>query len=105
MAKSVQPSTWENGFQEPSTGMPWMHEWSRDDEEESYVTPPSKEVVTSEAHNSLGINMLRTWPTIYDGTNNPHGVPEWWHPSTEVDVVICGGEQNSQARQYAANEQ
>lgn len=91
MAKSVQPFTWERGFQEPSTGAPWQYQPSSDDEDDCYVTPPSKEMVTSERHNQLGINVLRTWPTLYDGTNNPHGIPEWWKPSNEVDVLICGG--------------
>jgi hypothetical protein len=93
MAKSVEPFTWEKGFQEPSTGTPWVYECASDDDDDDdgYTVAPSVEVVTSEAHNELGINVLRTWPTIYDGTNNPHGVPEWWSPASEVDVVICGG--------------
>ncbi|KAJ5170458.1 uncharacterized protein N7500_003241 [Penicillium coprophilum] len=33
---------------------------------------------------------LRTWPTLYDGTASPHGVPEWWKPLNQVDVLICG---------------
>lgn len=96
MAKSVLPSTWENGFKEPGKGAPWVAESSvaneAEDEELHYTTPPSSEILTSEVHNELGLNVLRTWPTIYDGTNTPHDLPEWWAPSSEVDVLVCGGE-------------
>lgn len=91
MAKSVQAYTWENGFAELSTGSPWGRECSADDEEGVFVTPPAREIVTSDGHNDHGINVLRTWPTLYDGTNDPHGVPDWFKPSNEVDVIICGG--------------
>lgn len=92
MAKSISPFTWERGFREPSSGMPWQWEPASDAENDAYITPPSKELLTSTAHNSLGINVLRTWPTIFDGTNNPHGMPQWWNPESEVDVLIVGGE-------------
>lgn len=62
-----------------------------DNDPEAYISPPSKELVTSQAHNELGINIIRTWPTLYDGTNNPHGLPTWWKPSRDVDVLIVGG--------------
>ncbi|KAI1486884.1 FAD binding domain-containing protein [Biscogniauxia mediterranea] len=93
MARALPPSTWENGFKAPSTGTPWV--WENEDPEtkndpEAYVTPPSKDLITSSVHNSLGISVIRTWPTLYDGTNNPHGIPSWWKPSKEVDVLICG---------------
>ncbi|KAI0872293.1 FAD binding domain-containing protein [Hypoxylon argillaceum] len=52
--------------------------------------PPSKEIVTSDVHNGLGINVIRTWPSIYNGSNNPHGVPSWWAPLEQVDVLIVG---------------
>ena len=96
MAKSLLPSTWENGFREPRQDASWAIE-SRipkdaGDEGPSYTTPPSSEILTSEVHNELGLNVLRTWPTIYDGTNTPHDLPYWWAPSSEVDVLICGGE-------------
>ena len=100
MAFAVPPSTWENGFKQPSTGTPWVWNHSESENEDghsesahderAYVTPPSKELVTSPAHNQLGINVVRTWPTLYDGTNNPHGLPNWWKPSQEVDVLIVG---------------
>jgi hypothetical protein len=90
MAKSVQPSTWERGFQEPSD----IRQWEIENDDADFSLPPSKEVVTSPQHNELGINVLRTWPTLYDGTNTPHGIPPWWKPQKEVDVLICGGRMN-----------
>lgn len=94
MAKAVEPATWENGFKAPSTGTPWV--WPplgqavADDDTDAYVSIPSQELVTSAAHNDLGVNLQRTWPTMYDGTNSPHGTPDWWVPKTEVDVLIVG---------------
>ncbi|KAK0615276.1 FAD binding domain-containing protein [Bombardia bombarda] len=99
MATSIPPSTWENGFRQPATKTeaPWL--WKSDDGEQSeaddddpdaFLAPPSKELVTSSAHNSRGINVIRTWPTLFDGTNNPHGTPSWWKPVEEVDVLIVG---------------
>ncbi|KAI1324238.1 FAD binding domain-containing protein [Xylariaceae sp. FL0255] len=95
MAFAVPPSTWENGFKQPSTGQPWLTSNTKqngdpEDDPTAYVTPPSKEIVTSDAHNDLGINVIRTWPTLYDGTNNPHGIPNWWKPQEQVDVLISG---------------
>ena len=96
MAKSVLPSTWKNGFKEPGRKAPWVIDSSLENEAENkrshYTTPPSIEILTSEVHNELGLNVLRTWPTIYDGTNTPHDLPDWWAPKSEVDVLICGGE-------------
>ncbi|TRX93220.1 hypothetical protein FHL15_005799 [Xylaria flabelliformis] len=94
MAFAKPPATWENGFKQPATGRSWVpdhaQEDGNDDDPHVYVTPPSKEIVTSDVHNDLGINVIRTWPSIYDGTNNPHGVPTWWAPSEQVDVLIVG---------------
>ena len=64
---------------------------SEDGERAHYIIPPAEEPLTSTVHNSLDLNALRTWPTIYNGTESPHGVPDWWDPSDEVDVLICGG--------------
>jgi phenol 2-monooxygenase (NADPH) len=89
MAKSVMPSKWTNGFRELGEGTPWAKK-TECDEEPHYVTPPSAELLTSPVHNSLGLNVMRTWPTIYDGTNSPHGLPLWWKPEKEVDVLIAG---------------
>ncbi|EDU42704.1 FAD binding domain containing protein [Pyrenophora tritici-repentis Pt-1C-BFP] len=86
MAKSVASFTWERGFREPSA----IPQWETDNDIDGTTLPPSKEVVTSSQHNDLGVNVLRTWPTLYDGTNNPHGIPAWWKPQKEVDVLICG---------------
>lgn len=94
MARALPPHTWENGFKKPihASATPWV--WKndeQDDDSHSFVTPPSKELLTSTAHNRVGINVIRTWPTLFDGTNNPHGTPDWWKPSDEVDVLIVGG--------------
>lgn len=93
MAKSIPPSSWTNGFREPAKCDAWAQELPLDGEtqEPHYVTPPSAEVLTSSVHNHLGLNVLRTWPTLYDGTRTPHNIPGWWQPSDEVDVLICGG--------------
>ena len=93
MATSVLPSTYKNGFRQPRKGTPWVvgaKEIFYDDEPH-WVTPPSSEILSSDVHNSFGLNTIRSWPTMYDGTNSPHGLPKWWKPSTEVDVLICGG--------------
>lgn len=93
MAFAIRPSTFENGFKQPATGEPWVWNDGEDeaDDPNSYVTPPSKEIVTSDAHNNLGVNVIRSWPTLYDGTNSPHGIPSWWKPAEKVDVLISGG--------------
>ncbi|KAI3327548.1 FAD binding domain-containing protein [Xylariaceae sp. AK1471] len=88
MAKAVASSTWENGFRQPTDGSPWR--WEDGDDVDGYVTAPSTELATSTVHNDLGISVIRTWPTMYNGTNNPHGIPSWWTPSEKVDVLICG---------------
>ncbi|GAP82679.2 putative FAD binding domain-containing protein [Rosellinia necatrix] len=94
MAFAVPPSTWENGFKQPAKGRPWVFDYTQGDEVDAdpnaYVTPPSQEIVTSDLHNDMGINVIRTWPTLYDGTNSPHGVPAWWKPTEQVDVLISG---------------
>lgn len=95
MAKAVLPSTWELGFRAPSSGTPWVQGVGIEEiagDPDAYICLPSKDVVTSSAHNHHGINTMRTWPTLYDGTNSPHGLPSWWNSSSEVDVLICGGE-------------
>jgi phenol 2-monooxygenase (NADPH) len=108
MAKSIQSFTWKKGFREAGEGRPWATEEDRNGyvnghgngngngngvvkEQSHYVTPPFAEALTSTVHNDLGLNTLRTWPTIYNGTSSPHGLPGWWKPSGEVDVLICGG--------------
>ena len=95
MAKAIPPYTFENGFKQPSIENPWLFGLANNDNDDirAYVPPPSKELVTSSVHNSLGINIARAWPTLYDGTNSPHGVPSQWKPLATVDVLIVGGEQ------------
>ncbi|ROT35240.1 FAD/NAD(P)-binding domain-containing protein [Sodiomyces alkalinus F11] len=92
MATKLPGYTWENGFRQPSSdATPWV--WPQGQEmtdADDYVTPPDVELVSSPSHNSLGINVVRNWPTLYDGTNSPHGVPSWWAPEKAVDVLICG---------------
>lgn len=94
MARSLPPCTWKNGFAEPAEIATWANEANyvtEDGEKSHYTKPPAEELPSSTVHNSLGRNALRTWPTLYDGTESPHGQPIWWKPSTEVDVLICGG--------------
>lgn len=93
MAASVLPSSFKNGYREPGKGAPWIVGTKEiiDDDEPHWVTPPNSELLSSSVHNSLGLNTIRSWPTMYDGTNTPHALPKWWKPSSEVDVLICGG--------------
>jgi phenol 2-monooxygenase len=94
MATTAEPFTYRRGFKEPGETNPWEEidkDIDRDEEKPHYCAPPSVELITSPVHNSLGHSYLRTWPTIYDGTSSPHGLPSWWKPSSKVDVLICGG--------------
>ena len=93
MAKSVLPFTFKNGYRQPGKGTPWVIESKEiaDDDEPHWITPPSSEILSSSVFNSLGLNTIRSWPTMYDGTNSPHALPKWWKPVSEVDVLICGG--------------
>ncbi|KAL2018282.1 hypothetical protein VTK56DRAFT_986 [Thermocarpiscus australiensis] len=92
MATKRPEFTWENGYQElaqpKATGPSVEHQVP--DDETGYVPPPSVELVTSPAHNHLGVNVIRSWPTLYDGTNSPHRTPAWWQPKSQVDVLIVG---------------
>lgn len=90
MATKRPDYTWENGFQQPANLK--ENATAQEEDSDAYVAPPSTELVTSTAHNDLGINVIRSWPTLYDGTNSPHGIPSWWEPKEEEDVLICGGE-------------
>jgi phenol 2-monooxygenase (NADPH) len=92
MAKSIPPFSWKNGFRQAGEGTPWATEGRNGGGKASHwVTPPFEETETSTVHNDFGLNTLRTWPTMYNGTSSPHALPEWWNPSGEVDVLICGG--------------
>ena len=94
MARSLPPYTWKNGFAEPTEMATWAndaHYVTEDGEKSHYVRPPAEELVSSTVHNGLGRNVIRTWPTLYNGTESPHCPPISWKPSNEVDVLICGG--------------
>lgn len=94
MAATLPPVTFKNGFSQPTTSATWADDdnnVTEHGEEAHFLTPPSEEPFTSSTCNSLGTNVLRTWPTIFNGTESPHGVPDWWRPSNEIDVLICGG--------------
>ena len=97
MATTVNPYTFRNGFRQAAETAPWVIDRDNPNEEQPhYTTPPSVELLTSTAHNEKGVNVLRTWPTLYNGTASPHGLPEWWKPPNKVDVLICGGEQKGE---------
>ena len=88
MATSIPSSTWKNGFRQPASSSPVQlphHKPSR-----PWINPPSLDVPTSKAENRLGKNVLRTYPTIYNGTASPEGKPSWWKPKSEVDVLVVG---------------
>ena len=114
MATKLPAFTWENGFRQASSeDAPWVwpgeHGGRGGDEGDSwdsnaYVTPPSVDLVSSTTHNTLGINVIRNWPTLYDGTNSPHGLPSWWAPKQEVDVLICGGKHDPAPRGSAGDD-
>lgn len=91
MAKAIQPSTYQNGYYEPIADQNRMFSGTKPQNEGHYEIPPSAEVLTSVAHNDLGLNVQRLWPTLDDGTNSPHPLPKWWKPLSKVDVLICGG--------------
>ena len=94
MATTVGPQSWKTGYMLPSESATWQienHNTTEQGVKSHYIVPPDEEPVSSTAHNSLGVNKLRTWPTMYNGTKSPRRVPDWWKPSDEVDVLICGG--------------
>ena len=94
MATTVPPQTWKNGYMAPSKTATWEVEdfnSTEDQRESHYETPPFKESLSSTVHNSLGLNVVRTWPTLFNGTESAHGIPDWWKPAGKVDVLICGG--------------
>lgn len=97
MATTAGGFVFSNGYRQDAATNPWDEPadgeaW--DEHEPHYSVPPSVELLTSPVHNHLGHSYLRTWPTIYNGTASPHGVPDWWKPSSQVDVLICGGTSN-----------
>ena len=94
MARTEANRTWEHGFAEPSATASWTLEdsyRSENSEKSHYEVPPFEKSLSSTIHNSLGVNTVRTWPSLHNGTESPEGVPDWWQPRKEVDVLICGG--------------
>lgn len=93
MARTEANKTWENGFAQPSATATWNLEDSyrtEDGEKSHYAVPSFEKPLSSTIHNSLGLNTVRTWPSLHNGTESPQGVPGWWQPRKEVDVLICG---------------
>ena len=92
---AIEPNrTWKNGFAQPSETATWNLEDSdrtEAGEKSHYAVPPFEEPLSSTVHNSLGLNTVRIWPSLHSGTDSPQGVPDWWQPPKEVDVLICGG--------------
>ncbi|MCJ1479557.1 hypothetical protein MMC13_008243 [Lambiella insularis] len=93
MATIVPPQTWKNGYVTPSETATWQIDdftSTEHGEQSHYTTPPFKDSLSSTVHNSLGLNLVRSWPTLYNGTESPHGISDWWKPAGRVDVLICG---------------
>ncbi|KAL4935591.1 hypothetical protein BDV06DRAFT_228679 [Aspergillus oleicola] len=91
MASTVPPRSWETGYARPAEKNDWEEETkylTETGETSHYTLPTYIEAPTSTVGNALGLGHLRTWPSIYDGT--AFGRPEWFKPSAEVDVLICG---------------
>jgi phenol 2-monooxygenase (NADPH) len=95
MARSLPPTTWKNGWAETINGTPSYADkdyfTTADGQQSHYQSPPEAEKPTATASNKFGLSHLRSWPTLYNGTASPAGKPSWWKPSSEVDVLICGG--------------
>ncbi len=89
MATSIPPHTWKNGFRQITKPVE-PTDINPTDANRPYVNPAPQELPTSNVDNSHGKNFLRTWPSLYNGTEAPNGRPDWWKPSSEVDVLIIG---------------
>lgn len=97
MAQTEAPLTWKRGFATPSDGATWADESfyrTENGDLANYSPPASHELATSLMHNKVtdDKNVLRTWPSIFNGTQAPREIPNWWKPQPDVDVLICGGE-------------
>lgn len=93
MARSHPPQTWQRGFVEPADAP--VPAWAdaayyetEDGERAHYAAPAGGEKPTSSAPNAFGLSSLRSWPSLYNGTEA--GEAQAKKPS-EVDVLICGG--------------
>lgn len=95
MAQSLPSSSWQRGFAEPTSCAAWEDEayFSSDHSERAhYVVPDACEKQTSLVANEHGMCSLRSWPSLYNGTATDEATPSWWKQSSEVDVLIIGGE-------------
>ncbi|ORY66533.1 FAD binding domain-containing protein [Pseudomassariella vexata] len=96
MARSLAWSTWQRGFAEPSQELEpgWADETyfeSESGQHAHYSVSDPGEKPTSTVANEFGLTSLRSWPGLYNGTQGGQALPSWWKPSSEVDVLICGG--------------
>ena len=88
MATSIPSSTWKNGFRQTNGSSPVQippYTTSR-----PWINPPCTDIQTSRADNKFGTNVMRTYPTVYNGTASPEGKPDWWSPKSEIDVLVVG---------------
>lgn len=95
MARSVSSTSWQRGFAESTPTPSWADESkyiSENGERAHYAVPNPREKATSTVANEFGFTSLRSWPGVYNGTEGLQTNPPWWKPSSEVDVLICGGE-------------
>lgn len=95
MARSQPPLTWQRGFAEGvlDAKPAWADEAyfvSEHGEPAHYLVPDACDKPTSVVANPLGLSSLRSWPSLYNGTESG-AVPTWWTPRSDVDVLICGG--------------
>jgi len=95
MAHTEPALTWERGYATRAGVAAWEKESSylnEDGESSNYLPPVSQELPTSTMHNGVTEtkNLLRTWPSLYNGTQAQE-IPSWWNPQPEVDVLISGG--------------
>lgn len=108
MARSLPPLTWQRGFAEnASVPTPaWADQKyyvSENEEHAHYAVPDGSEKPTSTVANEHGLSSLRSWPSLYNGTESQKILPSWWKPPSEVDVLICGGEYSSRSCDIATN--
>ncbi|KAI1075863.1 FAD binding domain-containing protein [Whalleya microplaca] len=95
MARSVSPHTWQRGFAERTAGQKpaWADSANYVTEygnPSHYLCPSEDEKPTSKVGNEYGLSSLRSWPSLYNGTEAQSTTPSWWKPASEVDVLICG---------------
>ncbi|RYO89438.1 hypothetical protein DL766_006783 [Monosporascus sp. MC13-8B] len=93
MARSHPPQTWQRGFAEPAQTPAWADPTryeAEDGRPAHHALPAEGEKPTSRVPNGLGISSLRSWPTVYNGTEAQKTTPSWFKKSSEVDVLICG---------------